>query len=88
LFLPASATCTAGNVKDAFSVCRNCHVFGGAGPFSLVTLEDIKAHTADIVVQVNAGTMPKLGTLTAEKKTTMLNWIAAGAVGVPNELCP
>ena len=88
LFLPASATCAAGNVQAAFSICRNCHVAGGAGPFLLVTLQDIVPHAADITTAVTNNTMPKQGQLTAPNKATMLSWLAAGAVGVPNASCP
>ncbi len=92
LFLPASTTCSAGNVQAAFTVCRNCHVDGGEGPFPLVTLANIQALKGDIPDAIGpvgtVGVMPKVGTLSDTNKAIILNWIAAGALGVTNASCP
>lgn len=87
LYVPASSTCSAGNVLAAFTVCRNCHVAGGPGPFPLVTLADIKPHAAEIVDAVSSGVMPKAGTLTSTNKSLILAWLP-NAVGVPDPACP
>jgi hypothetical protein len=79
-------------VKGAFSVCRGCHVDGGAGPFPLVTLADIVPQADEIVIAIGGrgqlATMPKSGTLGNTNKELILAWIAAGAHGVPNASCP
>ena len=94
LFTPASTTCAAGNVQLAFGVCRNCHgaTPTNGAPISLVTFADISSAKTNVSNKLNAGTMPPAGggTLTPADKTLILNWIAAGAVGVPNTngICP
>jgi hypothetical protein len=92
LELPASSSCASGNVKGAFSVCRGCHIDGGAGPFPLVTLADIVPYEDEIVVAIGGrgqpATMPKSGSLSNTNKALILAWIAAGAHGVPVASCP
>ena len=95
LFIPAATTCSSGNVDGAFAVCRNCHsspVKNGA-PVSFVSYADVSGVDikVKIATKVANDQMPPAGTgftLTAANKTLILNWIAAGAVGVPNPACP
>ena len=72
-------------------------------PFMLVTYADVTAHAADEYVQVSAGVMPlpvagiAFGASstcsaggTKPCKNVLLDWLSAGAVGVPalNGVCP
>jgi hypothetical protein len=103
LYIPASATCAAGNVLAAYSICRTCHFDGGSGPFQLITYADVKAQASSEADAIS-GTppdMPLSGTFapaancsptgtTTSCKNVMLNWLNAGAVGVTdlNGVCP
>jgi hypothetical protein len=93
LFVPASATCAAGNVNGAFAVCRNCHgsPTNNGAPVSLVTLKQIADEMGPISGKLTANLMPPPDsnfTITAINKNLILAWINAGAVGVPNASCP
>lgn len=78
------------DVYAAYSVCRNCHIdppVNGA-PMPLLTLEDLQAHAGDIYDAVKTGVMPLDGTLSGHETALILNWLKAGAHGVPAEDCP
>ena len=103
-YIPASKNCAAGNVLAAYSVCRNCHGTTPDPdfnvPFTLVTLADLQEHAPSEYDEVSTGGMPKAGAFasaancspagaTTSCKDVLLNWLAAGANGVPalNGLC-
>ncbi len=78
------------DVYAAYRVCRNCHVnppINGA-PMPLLTLLDLQMF-ADMEYQaVSTGVMPAAGTLSAQEAELILDWLAAGAKGVPQTQCP
>jgi len=92
LFTPASSTCSAGNVDSAFSVCRNCHGTSPSAPISLVTFAQITLAKESIIYKLTNNLMPPpgSGTLSTTNKNRILDWLSAGAVGVPytNGACP
>jgi len=47
--------------------CQECHRKGGVGPFSLETLDDVKAHKGMVKKVVKDGSMPVWHAATAEK---------------------
>src|SRR2546423_5250305 len=73
------------------SHCAQCHREGGIGPMSLTSLEGLRAYSAPIRLQLNAGTMPPWpadnacaeylpnGALADADKATLLAWLDAGA---------
>jgi len=95
LFTPASACCASGNVQAAFAVCNNCHTQGhldGYAP-TLETFAQLSYRKGSIAAQLNGGKMPPPSSgrvLAPADKTTILNWVAAGALGVPHAqgICP
>ena len=71
--------------------CVECHHKGGAGPFALESLEDVRRKSGMIGNVVEEGSMPpwfpapgtgpwlKERRLTADERGTLLRWLAAGA---------
>jgi len=54
----------------------------------LLTLEDLQTHADDIFEAVRTGVMPLEGTLSGHETALIVNWLKAGAHGVPTEACP
>jgi len=97
LFIPASSSCSAGNVDTAFSVCRTCHTSPpkNGAPVPFLTYGDVS--NADIkpkiTAKLSADAMPPPNsglTISSQDKSRILAWLSAGAVGVPyaNGICP
>ncbi|HEY3664520.1 MAG TPA: hypothetical protein VGL19_00925, partial [Polyangiaceae bacterium] len=90
LYVPASSSCAAGNVQAAMSVCRNCHTDPpiNSAPVPLLSYDEIHAEAGNILDKVSSGEMPAAGTLSTANKGLILDWVGAGAIGVPNPACP
>jgi len=77
-------------VRTAYTVCRNCHrdpPTNGA-PFPLVTLGQVQSNVSLQIDDVSAGIMPLGAILPEAEKSAMLDWLNAGAKGVPQASCP
>jgi hypothetical protein len=92
LFTPASASCAAGNVNEAFTVCRTCHSSPPNGaPVGLVTFAQITFQKSNIIDKLNNNAMPPPSSglmIMPAHKSLILNWLNAGGIGVPNASCP
>ena len=78
------------DVVAAYAACRVCHrvpPLAGA-PFPLLTLDDLQANAGSEYGDVATGVMPLGGSLSAADKTVILDWLTAGAQGVPQADCP
>jgi len=77
-------------VYAAYSVCRNCHTDPplNNAPMALLTLEDLQAWLNRERNAISNGTMPAQGTLSADDQKRILDWLDAGANGVPKARCP
>lgn len=64
------------------NVCRNCHQQAGQPGFphaDLSTDEKVKANASRINTEVQAGRMPKGGSLSSAEKSAIAAWVAEGA---------
>lgn len=90
-------TWSANVASIMYSKCTGCHHPGAIGPFSLMDYSSAYIQAASMEVSVGSGKMPPWPPdpnyrrfahermLTADEKTTILDWIAAGAPeGDPN----
>jgi len=55
---------------------------------SLLTLLDLQTFANAEYQAVSTGVMPAAGTLSPEDATLILDWLIAGAKGVPQTSCP
>jgi hypothetical protein len=77
-------------VNAAYSVCHTCHQsppVNGA-PFPLLTLDQHQAYKSLEIGDISAAIMPLGSVLPEAEKTTLLDWLLAGARGVPQAVCP
>ena len=78
------------DVYAAYAVCRNCHVdppLNGA-PMPLLSLLDLQTFANNEYRVISSGEMPAVGMLSANESTLILDWLSAGAQGVPRTRCP
>ena len=78
------------DVNAVYNVCHSCHKnppINGA-PFGLVTLDQVQNNVDLQLNDVSAGVMPLGASLSATQKSTLLDWLMAGAKGVPQAACP
>jgi hypothetical protein len=73
-----------------YEKCANCHRPGQVGPFSLLSLEDVRRHASTIAAVIDDGYMPPWKpvneqveysndrSLTKAQKEKLLAWVAAG----------
>ena len=67
-------------IQSTCATDATCHGAGSAnGPGPLLTYTQISSAKVTIRTAVSSGTMPKVGTLTATQKNTIICWIDAGA---------
>ena len=83
-----------------FKHCASCHRPGEAGPFPLLTYEDVKRHASQIVTVTRSHYMPPwlpqagygdfadANRLTAAQIKTIADWAAQGAVEGPASEVP
>lgn len=77
------------DVYAAYRVCRRCHTNPpSVAPMSLITLLDLQTFAAAEYQAVSTGVMPLAASLSAEDAMLILDWLAAGAKGVPQAECP
>jgi hypothetical protein len=57
-------------------------------PFALVTLKNHQDYKNLETGDITAGIMPLEGTLSPDDRKLILDWLGAGALGVPQAECP
>jgi Flp pilus assembly protein TadD len=106
-FVFLSANCAAQNLTFAHDVapiifkhCSTCHRPDEAGPFPLLTFEDVKRHASQIVTvtrdrymppwlpQAGYGDFADANQLTAGQIKTIADWVSQGAVEGPASEVP
>lgn len=78
------------DVYAAYAVCRNCHVDPprNGAPMPLLSLLDLQTFAKHEYRVISSGEMPAVGMLSADESTLILDWLSAGAQGVPQTRCP
>lgn len=79
----SSAVSYASQIRPIIeNVCWNCHKESGQAGFAAVDLSTdakVKENAVSINTEVQAGRMPKNGTLSADQKAAIQAWVDAGA---------
>ena len=77
-------------VNAVYVVCHNCHADppSNGAPFPLVTLAQHQSNKQMEISDVSSGVMPAGIPLSDAAKKTIVDWLLAGAQGVPQAECP
>ena len=77
-------------VNAVYVVCHNCHSDppSNGAPFPLVTLAQHQSNKQMEISDVSSGVMPAGIPISDAAKKTIVDWLLAGAQGVPQAECP